>query len=327
MSVLNRIGSKSLYALTCPGQGIVRAGLLDPNKRHLPLFQRDLDELDSALGQKFSQHLFLNGAPNNNEQFLQHTSNAQPAILASTYITLKVFDTVYPGVNLLGNARFLLGHSLGEYTALLLSGVIDFTTAVRLVRLRGELMEKLVERRSAESEEKKEYGLVALMARPGDSFEQVLDAARQQGVLGNINSRSQIVISGEIAELDKFVESFKAAGNSRAILKKVSLPVNIPFHSEILKEIVPELRSFLKGKTREQKIPIVSNLDGSVSATAEESVEKTLVANYSPVQWLKSMESLPKLGVDTVFNLGPGNLIHNINCKFKLENCLIDEIP
>lgn len=319
--MIKRILQNHKYAITCPGQGIVRPGLLEPNKKYLPLMKDYLDEVDEALGQNFSRHLFINNASNKvvADFTMQTTLDAQPAILASTYIILKLFEQVH-AIGLAENAKYILGHSLGEYTALTLAGVLDLTTAVQLVRLRGQLMETLIQNQN----DKAEYGMIALLVRP-NFVNDVIDLAKEQGILGNINSQSQIVLSGQMCRIEEFTK-LESLQRKRAILKAIKLPVSIPFHNSILEAIVPELESFVEGKVQEQKVPIVLNLDGDVTTVASDTLKRTLKANYNPVQWWKSMARICDAGLEGVVNLGPGDVVHNINSKFKINNVLIDEV-
>ncbi|EMG48568.1 fabD Malonyl CoA-acyl carrier protein transacylase [Candida maltosa Xu316] len=301
------------YALAFPGQGIYKNGFLESVRHHQPLFQHYLDQIDETLNENFSSHLFANESESDAKLWLGKTSNAQPATLASTYILLKLTEKLH-NVSLVDNASFFLGHSLGEYTALVLSGIIDFSTGLKLVRKRGELMEELCHGGN--------YGMIALLVKPKFT-DQVINSAQEHHVLGNINSPSQIVISGELTQLEKYIETLKKE-NKSALMRSVPLPVSIPFHTDILKPIVPELRGILTGKLNKQKTPIVSNLDGEPSYEAESTVEKLLDANYQPVQWLKSMNYLEASPVETVFNLGPGTTLQGINSRYKIESMNLD---
>ncbi|KAG5420454.1 hypothetical protein I9W82_002335 [Candida metapsilosis] len=318
MNGQNLLSSVKKYAIACPGQGIIRNGLLEGNKKYRHLFQPCLDEVDSALNCKFSDYLFHRDVSDSEtRQWLQQTSNAQPAILASTYITLKTFEKVHE-IDLLKNTQFLLGHSLGEYTALTLSGVFDLHTSVKLVKERGRLMEELVRKASSQ------FGMIALIIRP-EHVNEIIDLATQHNVLGNVNSRYQIVISGEFTKLEEFVTFLKSV-NKRMLLKTEKLPVSIPFHSGMLKDIVPGLRSIVDDKINRQMVPIISNLDGEVSTDGSTTVEKALTANYKPVQWMKSMETLTASGVDAVFNLGPGQILNAINKRYNVKCIPIENI-
>ncbi|RCK62598.1 Malonyl CoA-acyl carrier protein transacylase [Candida viswanathii] len=308
------------YAITCPGQGFYRNGLLEPVKHHRHLYQRYLEELDDTLQQDFSSRLFASEREQDAREWLGKTSNAQPAMLASAYILLKLVETQTHGVGFVLGASYLLGHSLGEYTALVLSGVVDFATGLKVVRKRGELMEELCQGGRGGVE----YGMVALLIKP-KFVDDVVLLAREWNVLGNINSTFQIVVSGEVEKLHKFIDKLKEV-NRLAVMKAVTLPVSIPFHSDILQPIVPELALLLEGQLKPQLIPIISNLNGEVSGDAETTVKNLLEANYQPVQWFKSMTFLEKSPVETVFNLGPGEAIHGINRKYKINSVSLDDI-
>ncbi|KAI5954442.1 hypothetical protein KGF54_002217 [Candida jiufengensis] len=318
MNRLQHLKSISSYAITFPGQGIVKNGLLEQNKQHLPIFQKYLDEVDEALNENFSKNLFFKDEePGYFKTWFGKTSYAQPAILATSYILTKTFEELYD-CKLIDNAKYLLGHSLGEYTALTLSGILDFQTALNLVRLRGELMQEMCKDRSDA------YGMIALMIRP-EYVDDVIKLATEDEVIGNINAPTQIVISGEQIKMEEFISKLKKI-NNKLLLKDIKLPVTVPFHNDILKYIVPELKDFLsKQPIGEQKVPIISNLDGEVSTDAKESIKKVLEANYQPVQWLKSITNLP---VNEIYNIGPGPVLNTLNKKIDKtkQNTLIDDL-
>lgn len=305
----------SKYAVTCPGQGLYRNGVLELVKTQKPLFQRYLDELDAALNCKFSDKLFANSSETEAKQWLNKTSNAQPAILASTCILSNLVETEHQ-ISIINNASYLLGHSLGEYTALVLSGIIDFTTGIKVVRRRGQLMEDLCLGQN--------YGMIALLIKPKFAKE-VIELAQEHNVLGNINSNYQIVISGEITKLKEFIDILRKI-QKMALIKAVQLPVSIPFHSEILKPVVPELKLLLDGALNDQNIPIISNLNGQVSYEKESTIRNILDANYQPVQWQKSIAYLENSPVSTIFNLGPGEALHGINKKYNVKSVSLDDV-
>lgn len=303
------------YAVACPGQGLYRNGVLEIIKAHKPLYQHHLDELDAAMNDKFSDKLFANSSETEAKQWLSKTSNAQPAILASTYILLNLIEIEHK-ISILENVSYLLGHSLGEYTALVLSGIIDFTTGVKVVRRRGELMEDLCLGQN--------YGMIALLIKPKFAKE-VIELAQEHDVLGNINSSYQVVISGDMTKLKEFIGILKVT-QKMALIKAVQLPVSIPFHSRVLKPIVPELKLLLDGKLNDQKIPIISNLNGRVSQEKESTVHNILEANYQPVQWQESIVYLENSPVSTIFNLGPGDVLHGINKKYNIKSVSLDDV-
>jgi [acyl-carrier-protein] S-malonyltransferase len=287
------------YAVTCPGQGIASLGLLLPYKPYRSTFQSELNIIDETLGNKFTQKLF----DATDKNWLLKTSNAQPAILATSYIIYKIIERTHD-VDLVENASFLMGHSLGEYTSLLLSGIIDFHTAVSLVRKRGKLMEQAIASSTGD------YGMVACLVGTPTNSEKVIDAATRNNVLGNINSYRQIVLSGQMSKIKSTIDELNA--KKKTVLKQVLLPVEIPFHSDILRDIGDQLRPMLSTINR-QKVPIISNLTGFSSTDAAQTVENTLQCNHQPVQWAKSLEYLQSQGITHTVNLGPGTVLSGLN--------------
>lgn len=299
------------YAIACPGQGIVKDGLLAPYAKFHSHFKESLEIIDETLKEKLSEKL-LNDTPGTGKEWLIHTSNAQPAILATTYIICEILNKEY-GINLPQNDKveYLLGHSLGEYTAHLLGGTLDLAGAISLVRERGRLMEELIT--------SEEYCMVALMFKPS-FFNDILETSQREKVLANINSYQQIVLSGKSSKIDEVVKLINS--ESKKILRAVKLPIRIPFHNSILQEI--ELLLFDFGSPlKDPSKPIVSNLTGAVSDNAYAS---TIKANSQPVQWIKSIEYLLQNGITDVINLGPGDVLQGLNSKFKIRNHSIDGI-
>ncbi|RLV90195.1 Malonyl CoA-acyl carrier protein transacylase [Spathaspora sp. JA1] len=292
------------YAIACPGQGISTNGLLQAYKPFQHQFQQYLDELDSCLNCNFSQNLFANSDISHAQEWLRKTSNAQPAIFASTYIITHLLKL--RGFDIVSNAQYLMGHSLGEYTALCLSGIVDFSTGVKIVRKRGELMEEIVNK-----DETKKYGMSALLINP-NKFDEIIGSAQEWDVLANINSHFQIVIAGEEKQIAEFIEKC----DRKLVRRGVKLPVSIPFHTSILKSMTEELAGAFGEGLNEQQKPIISNFTGEISTNAETTVENTIKANYQPVQWLKSMSLLRRENVTHVINLGPGTALHGINQKY-----------
>lgn len=308
---LSSTNKACVYAITCPGQGIIKDGLLVPYAKFQHHFQDSLEIIDESLNEKFSDKL-LNNQVGFGKEWLIHTSNAQPAILATTYIICEIIRKEY-GIDLPQNdkVKFLLGHSLGEYTALLLAGVLDLTGAIRLVRERGRLMEELVTNN--------DYSMVALMFKPS-FFSDILLMSQEAEVLANVNSYQQIVLSGKSSKIDKTIAEINS--ESKKILKTVKLPVKIPFHNTILHEVEPKLSQLVTPLQKPTK-PIVANLHGEVSP---DPFTSTIRANSKPVQWTKSMEYLVANNVTDVINLGPGDVLQGLNSKFKVRNYSVDSV-
>lgn len=306
ISMLQFVRRASTFAVTCPGQGIVAKGCLSLLKAHQHLFQPALDCVDETLGEHFSRHL-LDLAPAAADQWSQSTANAQPAIVASTYVLYSLFRRLH-GVDLATDPRVshLMGHSLGEYTALLLGGALSLSQAIAVVRQRGLLMEELVA--SAP------YAMTVLVFKPLE-FDAVVDIANTHGVLACVNNATQVLISGEPSQIKAAIDAMNSP--KKRILKQAQLPVTIPFHNEVLRAMDDKLGALVPEPKALSK-PIVSNLTGEVCLT--DAFANTIKCNSRPVQWKKSVETLTELGVTRLINLGPGTAVDAINGRFKVEN-------
>lgn len=301
------------YGITCPGQGFIKSNLLLPYINHRPIFQNSLDIIDDALNQKFSQKLF-----NNNDQWLLSTKNAQPAIVATTYIINQILQKLY-GINLITPNAVIMGHSLGEYTGLLLNGKLSLSTTIKLVSLRGQLMEQL-------DLSSKEYTMKVIMFKPSN-YDHIVQICSQHKVLANINSHQQVVLSGKQSTITETIKLINS--QNRIILKVIDLPVEVPFHNEVMAPVESELKSFLE---QEEDIgggggitTMISNLTGKVSDD-QDLIENTIAVNSKPVRWVDSINTLTEMGVTEVINFGPGQVLHNLNGKFPLTNYSLDTL-
>lgn len=304
--MLQLVRRASSFAVTCPGQGIIAKGCLSVLKSHQHLFQKTLDCVDETLGETFSQHL-LEAPPSLADAWSQSTANAQPAIVASTYVIYSLFKQLY-GIDLANDLRvsYLLGHSLGEYTALLLGGVLTLPQAIEVVRQRGLLMEELVKSKS--------YAMTVLVFKHTE-FDAVVKVAQEHGVLACVNNGMQVLISGEPAQLQLAIDSMNSP--KKRILKLAKLPVTIPFHNKVLQPIDEKLAALVKEQSVSSK-PVISNLTGEVCT--KDPFLNTVKSNSRPVHWKRSMEYLVENGVTKVVNLGPGAAVDAINGRFKVDN-------
>lgn len=310
------IRRKSTFAVTCPGQGIVLPGFLVPFKPHLQTIGPVLDQIDEALGEKFTANLF-NPSAEFAQTWLRSTSNAQPAILLATYIIHYLFRALFD-VDVVSQAKYILGHSLGEYLALCLNGVLDVGPAVQLVRKRGQLMEAL---------QLHDYGMVALLIRPQFAAD-VVQFFTEAGVVANINGPQQLVISGLLAPVNKLVEEYRAQ-NAKHIVRVVPVPVTIPFHSPRLRAIEAELAHEIAGSQPVlggARTAMVSNLTAAPAHDAEEMVRNTIDVNSRPVLWAASVDCCRANGVTDMVNLGPGEVVHNLNARLGVRNHAVGSV-
>lgn len=266
------------------------------------------EEANDALGFSLSEMCF-SGV----EADLQLTANTQPAILTVSVAAFRAMETE-------GFAKpdFVAGHSLGEYSALVAAGVIDFTDAVRTVRNRGTYMQDAVP-----------VGVGAMAAILGLDAAMV-EAGCAESANGqvcspaNINSPSQVVIAGNAEAIDRACEILKEKGAKRAI----KLNVSAPFHCALMMPAQERLSEDLKNLSYGQfGFPIVHNVDAGENSNRDLVCEKLTQQVSSPVRWLQSVENLIANGVDTFVEVGPGKvltgLVRQINRDargFNVEN-------
>jgi [acyl-carrier-protein] S-malonyltransferase len=287
-----------------PGQGSQWVGmgrdLYDNVRSARDIFER----ADRALGFSLSRLCFEGP-----EEELRQTVNAQPALVTESFACLEA-TTEIAGSNL-SSPDYLAGHSLGEYTALAVAGVFDFSTAVRLARERGRLMH--------EAGQKSPGGMAAII---GLEEAKLAEVCRQTDtVMANINSPGQIVISGPAGNVSRAMEMATAAGASRVI----PLQVSGAFHSPAMKAAVDGLVEYIDAASlKNPTIPVIANMTAEAMTTVE--AVKTELVNQltNPVQWQRGIEYMVAQGVDTFIEIGPGRvltgLIKRINKDVSTRN-------
>lgn len=287
-----------------PGQGSQAVGMGRDLYDNVKSARNVFEKADSALGLSISRLCFEGP-----EDELRQTINAQPALVTTAFACLEATRELN-GKNL-PPPSFLAGHSLGEYTALAVAGVIDFTTAVCLARERGRLMH--------EAGQKRPGSMAAIL---GLDEAKLADVCRQSDtVMANINSPGQIVISGAAENVTRAMALATAAGASRA----VPLQVSGAFHSPLMQPAVEGMSKYLTATHfNNPSIPVIANTTATPLTTAE--AVKTELRNQltSPVRWQQSIEYMVSQGVSTFIEIGPGKvltgLIKRINKEVKTIN-------
>ncbi len=246
---------------------------------------RTYDESNEALG--FDLRALCWDGPASE---LERTANAQPAILATSLAAHRAF--LARGSS--ADPPILLGHSLGEFTALVAGGALDFGDALRLVRKRGELMQ------AADAS----GGMAAVL---GLDAEVVAKAIEGTGiVVANDNAPGQIVISGPHAKMDAATEKLKAAGAKRVIPLKVSGA----FHSPAMRAVAPALAAAIRATPfHELTYPVIANVDAEVHTNAQDFVVLLEKQVFSPVQWTASVRRAAGEGATTFIEFGNGNVL------------------
>ncbi len=262
-----------------------------------PVARAVFDEADAALGDKLSTLMWEGPS-----ESLMLTENAQPALLTMSVAVQRVLQAE-AGIDLKRDVAFVAGHSLGEYSALTAAGAFSLADAVRLVRLRGQAMQKAVP-----------VGVGAMAALLGLEYEQAAAVAAEaaQGQIcqaANDNGGGQVVVSGDKAAVDRAVEIAKAKGAKRAML----LPVSAPFHCALMQPAADVMADALSKITvNAPAVPLVANVVASqISDPAE--IKKRLVEQVTgTVRWRECVAYMAGQGVTTFYELGAGKVLSGL---------------
>ncbi len=286
-----------MTAFIFPGQGSQTVGMGKALADNFQVAKAVFDEIDAALGQHLSKIIFEGP-----EADLTLTSNAQPALMAVSLAAFRVIEAE-AGVHLAKDAAFVAGHSLGEYSALAAAGSISIADTARLLRIRGDAMQKAVP-----------VGQGAMAALLGcDREKAVLIAAEAaQGEIcqvANDNGGGQVVISGAKAAIDRACEIAKASGVKRAML----LPVSAPFHCALMQPAAEVMAAALaKVIISKPVVPLVANVAAqAISDPAE--IRTSLVEQVTgSVRWAESMSWLGGQGVSHFVEIGAGKVLSGL---------------
>jgi [acyl-carrier-protein] S-malonyltransferase len=281
-------------AFIFPGQGSQSVGMGKALADAYASARAVFEEVDAALGEKLSK-IIWEGPP----ETLTLTENAQPALLAVSLAAMRVLETE-SGLDLARDARFVAGHSLGEYSALAAAGSLNLGDAARLVRLRGRAMQKAVP-----------VGSGAMAAVLGLDFGDVVavatDAAREQVCqAANDNGAGQVVVSGDKAAVERAIELAKAKGARRAVL----LPVSAPFHCVLMQPAADAMAQALaKVAVKAPAVPIVANASVQPITDPVEIVHALIAQVTGTVRWRESIAFMAAQGVTTFYEIGAGKVL------------------
>ncbi|PKM05348.1 MAG: [acyl-carrier-protein] S-malonyltransferase [Gammaproteobacteria bacterium HGW-Gammaproteobacteria-6] len=281
-------------AFVFPGQGSQSLGMLAGIAEQHGQIAETFAEASDALGYDLWQ-LCQQGP----EADLNRTDITQPAILAASIALWRLWCAQ-------SDARpaYVAGHSLGEYSALVASGVIPFAEALRLVRRRGQLMQEAVPQ-----------GQGAMAAILGLEDQQLIDicaAAAQGDVVSavNFNAPGQVVIAGQAAAVERAIEGCKAAGAKRAI----ALPVSVPSHCALMRGAAEQLgRDFADLTWHKPSSVLVQNVSARPAADLDSLRAQLVEQLYSPVRWVESVVWMAEQGVTDLVECGPGKVLSGLN--------------
>ena len=280
-------------AFTFPGQGSQAVGMGKALADEFSVARAVYEEIDDALGEKLSDVMW-NGPVDQ----LILTRNAQPALMAASIAAMRVLEE--KGLVLADKVSFVAGHSLGEYSALAASGALSLSDTARLLRIRGDAMQKAVP--------VGEGAMAAVLGLSIDDVQAVADAAAEGEVcqVANDNATGQVVISGAKAAIERAAVLAKEKGAKRALL----LPVSAPFHCALMAPAAEAMAQALADVTiNKPAVPLVANVLAS-AVDDPEAIRKHLVEQVTGmVRWSESVTWLANNGVDCLFEVGTGKVL------------------
>ncbi|MGH9713520.1 MAG: ACP S-malonyltransferase [Candidatus Acidiferrales bacterium] len=279
-------------AFLFPGQASQYPGMGRDLAEKFPESRAAFDEADAALGFSISQLCF-----EGSEEELKLTGNTQPAILTVSTAAYRALEK--NGIT----PDFVAGHSLGEYSALVAAGGLDFASAVKIVRGRGRYMQEAVPAG--------EGAMAAILGlAPAEVADICKKAADHQVVSpANLNSPEQTVISGNAAAVKRAVEIASQSGAKRAVI----LPVSAPFHCALMmpaqQRLEPDLRA---AKFSNLRFPLITNVDANDISTGDEARDALIRQVTQPVRWLDSVHEMIEAGVTIFVEVGPGKVLSGL---------------
>ncbi|WP_410009461.1 ACP S-malonyltransferase [Pantoea agglomerans] len=278
------------FAFVFPGQGSQTVGMLTELAATYPLVEETFREASDALGYDLWQLVSQGPA-----EELNKTWQTQPALLAASVAIYRVWQQQG------GEPPTLMaGHSLGEYSALVCAGVLNFADAVKLVELRGKLMQEAVPEGTG--------AMQAIIGLDDAAIRKACEESAQGQVVSpvNFNSPGQVVIAGNKEAVERAGAACKAAGAKRAL----PLPVSVPSHCALMKPAADKLAVALESITfNTPAVPVINNVDVKAETDAA-AIRHALVRQlYSPVRWTESVEAMAAQGVTQLLEMGPGKVL------------------
>ncbi|MDP2689678.1 MAG: ACP S-malonyltransferase [Deltaproteobacteria bacterium] len=298
-------------AFVFPGQGSQYVGMGRSFFDGYAVARATFEEAGDAIGIDMAKLCFEGPS-----EALDRTENTQPALLTAS---MAAFRALNEEVDI--TPSFMAGHSLGEYTALVAAGSLDFRDAVKLVKLRGRFMQESVPAGTGK--------MCAILGLDIEAVEVICDSASIDAAVvvpANINSPAQIVISGHAVAVDIAAGLAKERGAKRV----VELQVSAPSHSPLMIKAAERLASELAGTAfATPKVPVLTNVEAQ-AAGHDESIREILIRQLtSPVQWVGIIQKMRKEGVECIIEIGPNKVLSGLNKRIEkdIESVSLDTAP
>jgi len=270
-----------------PGQGSQSVGMGKALADAEPEARQRFAEANDTLGFALSDIIW-----NGPDATLQQTDMQQPALLLVSVVQFEALKRR----GQVPDAAFAAGHSLGQYSAAVCTGALPFADAVRLVRRRGQLMQ--------------EYGHGAMAAILGMETAAVQALAVEAKVeVANINAPGQVTIAGRQEDVERAAALAKERGARRAII----LPVSAAFHTSLMRPVADALTPLLENADlTDPAVPIMANVDGQPISIAADLRAELITHIFSPVQWVRAVETMRDAGITDYLEIGPGNVLSGL---------------
>ncbi|MEW6331141.1 MAG: ACP S-malonyltransferase [Pseudomonadota bacterium] len=292
-------------AFVFPGQGSQSVGMMNALAAEFPVVKETFAEASQAFGQDLWQL-----AEQGPEEKLNQTEITQPMMLAAGVATWRAWRAANGP-----QPQWMAGHSLGEYSALVCAGALDFAEAMKLVADRARCMQQAVPAGQG--------AMAALLGMEDDAVRKLCEQAAQGEVLEavNFNSPGQVVIAGATAAVNRAVEQSKAAGAKRAIL----LPVSVPSHCRLMHPAAQQMAERLKSaQIRAPQVPVLHNTHVQAESDPQ-AIRNALVRQIeSPVRWVETIRKMAADGVTRIVECGPGKVLTGLNKRIVKE---IETLP
>ena len=286
------------YAMLFPGQGSQAVGMLSGHDA--PEIAATFAEASEVLGWDV-QGLITNGPV----EELNRTERTQPTVLAADIAVWRVWQKQG-----LAAPSALAGHSLGEYSALVAAGALDFAEALKIVELRGQLMQAAVPHGTG--------GMVAVIGLDDDKVEEVCKAYPGSEVLepANYNAPGQVVVAGQVAAIEWLTANGKSLG-ARMVMR---VPMSVPSHCSLMKDAAEKLALRLaQAQIHKPVIPVLHNLDAEARTDADAIRQALKEQLYRPVRWTRTIQNLQAQGISQFFECGPGKVLCGLGKRISAE--------